>query len=712
MSQDVFQSSDGGNVKYADNESMWGSSANLGTPVAASTAARPKQTYLDRPSNGAFGSFLDQTSNSDLLENQRLSGLLQDIDLSGVSFSSSESRPSNIASTNSKDNYLTDTSSLGLIPECEMEGLSIGLLPVDSDDNFSDRTITPVAWHNHCPRDSDGEGFIPDSLEEKMIPQDNLGVRGAATGIESDGSEINTDDELEAARKEIARQQRDQYLLQHRRGEIEEQRPGLEGGNSNEDASLISSENEPVSLRQSAEGDVSFSPVPGDGGGGGDGSSGAGTDDSDDDDNESGFNPVSNDAPSTMDVLRRLGLAGDGVDNLIPPMPDYKNSADFPGSSRMRPTGDDDPLNRQVRFVSPSGSTIPSHIRPFQGSTYSQASGRDSDSQYSDELQLASKFFLPTTHSYSNTMAEDVASTPWSFDDSSFHASEIGAITQDNNDDDVEDDHDVTLRCVPDIEFDKTLTSDEIRRGEGDEHVQSPQNPFVGRSSLGSFGLGTGDFTFSQNLAFGEDEFAQLDPAALSPRSNLSNEQMNLSQERAEERAEVQGAESGEEDYVSDPQQSRKSPTGYDSGRESTPHSPSYIEDNGEILTDLAFKSPLPAMNKHGKSLLDAVTSSSSSHHAIILPKDKLVFPATEAGHVFKLKLQIKNEGTVAHTLKFVNPHPPFSISHSEYSIKPRHYLHLPVSFKPEQAGIYESLLVIATDVEHSLVAKLYGECL
>ncbi|XP_064409611.1 centrosomal protein of 192 kDa isoform X3 [Latimeria chalumnae] len=112
-------------------------------------------------------------------------------------------------------------------------------------------------------------------------------IRLAATGMDSApaSDEEDTEDELEAVRKENA--QREHYLLPSAARQLVGEstrpgfRPGLEGGSSDDDDddSSVRTHNVPndagIEFRRSAEGQVISSPVTGDGGGGGDGSSGS-----------------------------------------------------------------------------------------------------------------------------------------------------------------------------------------------------------------------------------------------------------------------------------------------------------------------------------------------------------------------------------------------------------------------------------------------------
>ncbi|OBS70348.1 hypothetical protein A6R68_01112 [Neotoma lepida] len=62
--------------------------------------------------------------------------------------------------------------------------------------------------------------------------------------------------------------------------------------------------------------------------------------------------------------------------------------------------------------------------------------------------------------------------------------------------------------------------------------------------------------------------------------------------------------------------------------------------------------------------------------------------------------------------LKFLSPREPFHIKHSKYSLRARHYIHIPVHFRPESVGRFEALLVIQTDEGKSIAVRLIGEAL
>nr|XP_046255451.1 centrosomal protein of 192 kDa [Scatophagus argus]XP_046255452.1 centrosomal protein of 192 kDa [Scatophagus argus] len=93
-------------------------------------------------------------------------------------------------------------------------------------------------------------------------------------------------------------------------------------------------------------------------------------------------------------------------------------------------------------------------------------------------------------------------------------------------------------------------------------------------------------------------------------------------------------------------------------------------------------------------------------------PQDLYTFPATRLGESSTLKVNIRNNSSDMHELKFVNPREPFHIKHSKYSLRSQHYLKLPVQFKPSTAGRHAGLLLIQSETNGSLVIQLTGEAL
>ncbi|XP_050013804.1 centrosomal protein of 192 kDa isoform X3 [Alexandromys fortis] len=100
------------------------------------------------------------------------------------------------------------------------------------------------------------------------------------------------------------------------------------------------------------------------------------------------------------------------------------------------------------------------------------------------------------------------------------------------------------------------------------------------------------------------------------------------------------------------------------------------------------------------------------SHRGVYAPKDVYMFLPTKLGESRTLKVNLRNNSFFAHALKFLSPRAPFYIKHSKYSLRARHYIHIPVHFRPESVGRFEALLVIQTDEGKSIAVRLIGEAL
>lgn len=100
------------------------------------------------------------------------------------------------------------------------------------------------------------------------------------------------------------------------------------------------------------------------------------------------------------------------------------------------------------------------------------------------------------------------------------------------------------------------------------------------------------------------------------------------------------------------------------------------------------------------------------SHRGVYAPKDVYMFLPTKLGESRTLKVNLRNNSFFTHVLKFLNPREPFHIRHSKYSLRARHYIHIPVHFRPEAVGRFEALLVIQTDEGKSIAVRLIGESL
>ncbi|XP_041845085.1 centrosomal protein of 192 kDa isoform X2 [Melanotaenia boesemani] len=93
-------------------------------------------------------------------------------------------------------------------------------------------------------------------------------------------------------------------------------------------------------------------------------------------------------------------------------------------------------------------------------------------------------------------------------------------------------------------------------------------------------------------------------------------------------------------------------------------------------------------------------------------PQELYTFPDTRVGEFSTLKVNIRNNSSDMHELKFVKPREPFQTKHSQYSLRSQHYLKLPVKFKPSAAGRHTGLLLVQSETSGSLVIQLTGEAL
>ncbi|XP_008057115.1 centrosomal protein of 192 kDa [Carlito syrichta] len=99
-------------------------------------------------------------------------------------------------------------------------------------------------------------------------------------------------------------------------------------------------------------------------------------------------------------------------------------------------------------------------------------------------------------------------------------------------------------------------------------------------------------------------------------------------------------------------------------------------------------------------------------HRGVYAPEDVYRFLPTRVGESRTLKVNLRNNSFITHSLKFLSPREPFYIKHSKYSLRAQHYINMPVQFKPKSVGRFEALLVIQTDEGKSVAVRLIGEAL
>jgi len=91
----------------------------------------------------------------------------------------------------------------------------------------------------------------------------------------------------------------------------------------------------------------------------------------------------------------------------------------------------------------------------------------------------------------------------------------------------------------------------------------------------------------------------------------------------------------------------------------------------------------------------------------IFVTDDVYTFEKTLVGKSSVKKVPIKNRSKTAHTVKFLNIHPPFYTTRMQYTIRPMHCASLPVTFKPVTAGEYIGSLHIQPETGDSINVTL-----
>ncbi|XP_078543611.1 centrosomal protein of 192 kDa [Lissotriton helveticus] len=94
----------------------------------------------------------------------------------------------------------------------------------------------------------------------------------------------------------------------------------------------------------------------------------------------------------------------------------------------------------------------------------------------------------------------------------------------------------------------------------------------------------------------------------------------------------------------------------------------------------------------------------------VYTPINLYKFPPTPVGECKTLKVSFKNTDVTAHMLTFVSPKLPFWLKHSQFCLRPHHYMNLPVQFKPKSSGKFEGAIVAHTEKCGSLRIQLIGE--
>ncbi|TRY60767.1 hypothetical protein DNTS_029619 [Danionella cerebrum] len=105
-------------------------------------------------------------------------------------------------------------------------------------------------------------------------------------------------------------------------------------------------------------------------------------------------------------------------------------------------------------------------------------------------------------------------------------------------------------------------------------------------------------------------------------------------------------------------------------------------------------------------------SSIQSQKVGVYAPQSLYTFPSTRVGATSTLKVNFRNNSSSTHELSFICPKEPFWIKHSNYSLRPQHYINLPVQFVPTAAGHFSGRLLVQTDADAKLAIELSGDAM
>ncbi|KAG8010342.1 hypothetical protein GBF38_014620 [Nibea albiflora] len=134
------------------------------------------------------------------------------------------------------------------------------------------------------------------------------------------------------------------------------------------------------------------------------------------------------------------------------------------------------------------------------------------------------------------------------------------------------------------------------------------------------------------------------------------------------------------------------------------------VEGPQEGDCSLVKTEPTVKTRKRADASAGKTSQEEAVRRGVYSPQELYTFPATRVGESSTVKVNIRNNSTDTHELRFVNPREPFHIKHSKYSLRSQHYLKLPVQFKPSTAGRHAGFLLIQSETSGSLVIQLTGE--
>lgn len=107
-----------------------------------------------------------------------------------------------------------------------------------------------------------------------------------------------------------------------------------------------------------------------------------------------------------------------------------------------------------------------------------------------------------------------------------------------------------------------------------------------------------------------------------------------------------------------------------------------------------------------------SISANSVSDRKITFKYEKIEFPDTPAGSKSKSFIIIDNKDDKRCNLNIIPPMDPFYCKHLTISIESRHYIKVPIEFKPRVPGDYtEKILIRIDSTDVPLTCLLKAKC-
>ena len=129
--------------------------------------------------------------------------------------------------------------------------------------------------------------------------------------------------------------------------------------------------------------------------------------------------------------------------------------------------------------------------------------------------------------------------------------------------------------------------------------------------------------------------------------------------------------------------------------------------------TKLSIDRLSSSLNKiSNKENNNSKTSKSSVKNKILIKEEILEFPDTAPGQMSKMSIEVDNSDERGYELTVMKILEPFNCKYTKIVAKSKHYIRIPIEFKPLVPGDYVDKILIRVDsIENPLVCKIRGKC-